>query len=109
MCTQQQQAAAIWCGKLHPRPVVDRLATPTPRTKYKADGIGPGAYVTGKGRYIRWGEYVDVLEPAQVWSRSSEGNHYWWVTTGERFVLMHEMNMTLVGHADADVPLEGIA
>ena len=97
------------CLDLTTRPVVDRIATRNTRTKYKADGIGLGAYVTGRGRFQPWGGYVQVTEPAQVWCASDYGKGYWWVATGRDFVLMHESSMILVGHADQDAPLEAVA
>jgi hypothetical protein len=109
MCNQEDFRTGRFCGKTHTRKAVDRWSTPTPRTKYKADGICLGAYVTIPAPVWSGGSYVVVSEPAQVWARSSEGKGCWWVATGRDFLLMHESQMTLVGHADQNALLEGVA
>lgn len=108
MCTRGDRAAGRWCGKLHTRPVVDRIGTPQPRTKYKAEGVGLGAYVTSTRAMRPISAYEDSLHTVtgQVWAQASTGRGWWWiVTNASETYVSHESSMTVVGHASEDVPL----
>ena len=98
MCTKQQLAAAAWCGRLHTRPAVDRIATPTARTKYSGEGVCLGANVvvlSVLGRESGW----------QVWAPSRYGKGWWWVANGSRFVEVHERDLEVIGQSGEDVSL----
>lgn len=112
MCTKEDYASASWCGTIHPTSVFDRLATKTPRTKYKADGIGLGAYVSGIGSPPIYSYAKRQPVTGQVWAQAAPFNWnnrgYWWVvdSQGQPWI-MHDSSMTVEGHAlvSEDVPL----
>lgn len=112
MCTKKDLAGGKWCGKLHTRPAIDRLATPTGRTKYRGEGMCLGAWVQGTGRRGAFGAPERVA--GQVWSQAapyqSNNRGFWWIVAEDGSpYLVHDSQVITVGQAEGDVPLFDVA